>query len=309
MRTQKQIDASRRNGAKSRGPATPEGKAISSRNSLRHGLRSRDPLRELVVDPATLADRRAAYTADLNPGCLSEEALVERLAMSDALIEALAKLENATLAAEIARIAPAHPHATEFELNSLAFASLLNKYFYDSFLRVERKIRNQYERDLLFAIDLHSRSSQINSDDRTQAPASAEAFSDDRTQTSNQTSRSPDITIGSHAGSSCARSAKRQFRRTNLSRPRTPILLIKLSPRPLQTFPEDYALHIRTPACPQRFRSKIFSIKRNIRRAIRTWMNEALCNCVVHAAPPDRSMRIVNRDAYNRRIFLHVKSR
>jgi hypothetical protein len=41
MATKKQIAANRRNAKKCTGPKTPEGKAASSMNALRHGLRAR----------------------------------------------------------------------------------------------------------------------------------------------------------------------------------------------------------------------------------------------------------------------------
>jgi hypothetical protein len=41
MATPQQIDANRRNALKSTGPKTPQGKAATSMNSLRHGLRAR----------------------------------------------------------------------------------------------------------------------------------------------------------------------------------------------------------------------------------------------------------------------------
>ena len=44
MRSDKQIEASRRNGALSQGPLTSEGKAITSRNAITHGLKARDGL-------------------------------------------------------------------------------------------------------------------------------------------------------------------------------------------------------------------------------------------------------------------------
>jgi hypothetical protein len=44
MATQKQIDANRSNALRSTSPKTPAGKTISSRNTLKHGLRARAAL-------------------------------------------------------------------------------------------------------------------------------------------------------------------------------------------------------------------------------------------------------------------------
>jgi hypothetical protein len=70
-------EASRRNGAKSRGPKTPEGKARASRNALTHGLRA--------AKHVVLPDEDAAAFAAL------EAALLEELAPEGALQAALAR--------------------------------------------------------------------------------------------------------------------------------------------------------------------------------------------------------------------------
>jgi hypothetical protein len=70
-------EASRRNGAKSKGPKTPEGKACSAQNALKHGLRAQ----KHVVLPGESAAEFAAL----------EAALMEELAPEGALQSVLAQ--------------------------------------------------------------------------------------------------------------------------------------------------------------------------------------------------------------------------
>jgi hypothetical protein len=81
MRSLKQIQASRANGARSRGPITAQGKRNSSRNSTRHGFSAPDP--SLDYDPpAAFLDLRTGFIADLRPRDAVEVRLVHTMAVA-----------------------------------------------------------------------------------------------------------------------------------------------------------------------------------------------------------------------------------
>jgi hypothetical protein len=97
-RTPAQIEASRRNGARSRGPVTPEGKARSSRNALKHGLAA---LHHLVVageDPAELEGLTARLIGELGADSELEARLVRRMAVAFWKAERAERMEAALVA-------------------------------------------------------------------------------------------------------------------------------------------------------------------------------------------------------------------
>jgi hypothetical protein len=80
-RTEAQKAASRANGAKSQGPVTAEGKAVSSRNALRHGLTAFHLAlsnEDSVAFNLVLTD----YMAEYNPTTPTQINLVERMALA-----------------------------------------------------------------------------------------------------------------------------------------------------------------------------------------------------------------------------------
>ncbi len=79
-RTPAQAEAARRNGALSRGPATPEGKARSSMNALKHGLATADHLLLEGEDRAAYEELLANLLEENEPGTELEGQLVRRLA-------------------------------------------------------------------------------------------------------------------------------------------------------------------------------------------------------------------------------------
>jgi hypothetical protein len=82
MPTKSQIEASRRNGAKSLGPITPEGKQRSSQNALKYGLSARTVV--LCTESHQLfSELEQGYIDSLQPTTLLELHLVQRIAVAE----------------------------------------------------------------------------------------------------------------------------------------------------------------------------------------------------------------------------------
>jgi len=78
MSSQEQIEANRRNGALSNGPKTPDGKATSSKNAIRHGLLSDEALLP-GEDQGKFEQFANQLRTDLWPHGELESALVDRI--------------------------------------------------------------------------------------------------------------------------------------------------------------------------------------------------------------------------------------
>lgn len=115
--------AARANGAKSRGPVTAQGKANSSRNSRKHGLRSRILFPDYRSDDSFL-DRLAAYTECIQPRSATERSIVETLAIVDSRQLWLYNLEKNILQNEMRRVESLAPRDNPTATLAQAFRNL-----------------------------------------------------------------------------------------------------------------------------------------------------------------------------------------
>jgi hypothetical protein len=76
------VEASRKNGARSRGPKSPEGKARSARNALKHGLRAAKYVVLPEEDAAEFAGLEAAMIEELAPIGALQTVLARRVAVA-----------------------------------------------------------------------------------------------------------------------------------------------------------------------------------------------------------------------------------
>jgi hypothetical protein len=142
--SEKRAAAARANGAKSRGPITLQGRANSSRNSRRHGLRSQT----LFMDPASLvdlADQLAGFENDFAPQSSIERNLVRIMAVAYWRQTCLRKLETALFNSEAIRLKSPTPGEAPTMLHARVFRSLSdNTCFLHIFFCLESRFERQY---------------------------------------------------------------------------------------------------------------------------------------------------------------------
>jgi hypothetical protein len=81
MRSDAQIEASRINGAKSRGPVTERGKRRSIKNNIRHGILASTVVLD-TEDPNTFAELVAGLKTKYAPQTADEHVLIEKMAVA-----------------------------------------------------------------------------------------------------------------------------------------------------------------------------------------------------------------------------------
>lgn len=130
QRTQAQQQASRANGAKSTGPATPEGKARSSQNGTRHGLFSTTILLRKESRQAW-EQLSADLVARFNPADNVELNLVYEMASATWRSQRCTAMETALLDMEIDVVeltdAPAQSPADEIRVAATAYAKAVGR--------------------------------------------------------------------------------------------------------------------------------------------------------------------------------------
>jgi hypothetical protein len=126
MASEKQKAASRANGAKSRGPVTPEGKLRSSRNNVERGLLART----VVLDGESLPRFHALMTSlqdELKPETTIENLLIHKMAVAHWRLMRAWGMERTGLSNEANVSGPLHLNGHEMRFDR-QFTRALNHF-------------------------------------------------------------------------------------------------------------------------------------------------------------------------------------
>jgi hypothetical protein len=115
---EERAEINRQNGKKSRGPATPEGKAVSRRNAIRHGLRS-EVLAVEGEDPEVVQARADAWNDYYQPQSPAAQHLVTECVRATLLADRVHKANTAAISRQIRSAAEAWDHTRDDQVEGL----------------------------------------------------------------------------------------------------------------------------------------------------------------------------------------------
>jgi hypothetical protein len=150
MRTAAQIEASKRNGAKSKGPVTSEGRVRSSQNAIRHGLTSH---KIVVIDGESKEEWemfQREFFLKFQPRDFVEESIVMELAVCQWRLERIWRMQVAVLDQGIADELPVIEEQYEqFDMPLVqACAHTSRKLDLQSLDQLETRISRRFHRAL-----------------------------------------------------------------------------------------------------------------------------------------------------------------
>jgi len=125
-------ESNQQNAELSTGPKTPEGKAIVSKNALKHGAYSQAII-IIGEDPAAFEALQAGMMESLNPIGLLEERLVDRLSALFWRIERAGRAENDAM-----RLSHSYTKPESLREYAPAYAALSQECFADAMSRISR---------------------------------------------------------------------------------------------------------------------------------------------------------------------------
>jgi hypothetical protein len=181
MSSEKRILASRANGAKSRGPKTPEGKRASSRNACRHGMLCKSILLE-GESAALFAELLADLHAEYHPRPGVESTLIEHMAVSQWRQLRLWGLESASITEEIEKVKAAEQPMQPVNAATRALRNMTNGSRFLEFLnRCDTRYDRQHSRALKRLLDLRAhRAARESAVQKTENDANEPTPADDK---------------------------------------------------------------------------------------------------------------------------------
>jgi hypothetical protein len=143
MISEKHSQSARINGARSRGPVTPEGKAISSRNAMRHGLLARNVLLS-NEDPKAFEMFFYLFIERFKPVNDIEMSMIEDMTAAQWRLHRGIAMEKSILESGIA----ARPGKSPIEQITGAWCDPMNQVSLTRLERYQTRLQNMYQRAL-----------------------------------------------------------------------------------------------------------------------------------------------------------------